>query len=159
VTRAHIALLLALVVIVPAAAAGTFFASSPSPEPCFVEGTAAYRISGSASASYTVRIDNEAANPSLRMQLVDDPAAADFVLVDDSDAGEGCQAASGVKSIRIDPAAQTPDLTVALSQAPANYKIYVKSASFSEQDAAALFAVIWQNSRKSGLGREFAKRD
>jgi hypothetical protein len=33
---------------------------------------------------------------------------------------------------------------VVLSRQPADYTIYVRSASFSEQDAAALFAVIWK---------------
>jgi 4,5-dihydroxyphthalate decarboxylase len=59
--------------------------------------------------------------------------------------------------------AANADLTVALSRAPAAYKIYVRSASFSEQDAAALFVVIWNSARKdarqSGFGREFAARN
>ena len=79
------------------------------------------------------------------MQIVDDPAAADFVLVDDGDASEACKAATAINSIRLDPAAAHPDLTVALSRTDAAYKIYVHSADYSEQDAAALFAVIWQN--------------
>jgi hypothetical protein len=42
----------------------------------------------------------------------------------------------------------------------AAYKIYVRSASFSQQDAAALFAVIWQIARKTtDSGREFAARN
>ncbi len=51
---------------------------------------------------------------------------------------------------------------MSLSRAPAAYKIYVRSAGFSQQDAAALFAAIWQNARKdarAGSGREFAARD
>ena len=55
-----------------------------------------------------MRIDNTAASPSLRMQVVDDPAAADFVLVDDGDAADACKAATAIKSIRLDPAAPTP---------------------------------------------------
>ena len=140
-TRTHIAALLVLAAAIPAAAAGSFFA--PSDKPCFVAGAAGYRISDSASANFTVRIDNAAAKPDLRMQLVDDPAAADFVLVDDGDTATPAPARRR-QSIRIDPAAANADLTVALSRAPADYKIYVRSASFSQQDAAALFAVIWQ---------------
>jgi hypothetical protein len=145
--RTHIAALLALIVAVPAATAGSFFSSNA--KPCFVAGNAGYEISASASANYTVRIDNAAANPSVRLQIVDDPAAADFVLVDDGDTGAACNAATAISSIRIDPVARQPDLTVALSRAPADIKIYVRSANFSEQDAAALFAVIWQNARKT----------
>jgi tRNA isopentenyl-2-thiomethyl-A-37 hydroxylase MiaE len=55
-----------------------------------------------------------------------------------------------------DAAALTPDLTVALSRADADYKVYVRSTSFSEQDAAALFAVIWQDTRRTGASRQVA---
>ena len=155
-TRTHIAALLVLVVAIPAASAGSFFASSD--KPCVIAGDSGYQISDSASANFTVRIDNTAAQPDLRMQLVDDAAAADFVLVDDG--VNACTDAAAIKSIRLDPGAAKPDLTVALSRASADYKIYVRSASFSQQDAAALFAVIWQNAYKTaGSGREFAARN
>lgn len=157
-TRTHIAPLIVLVVAVPAATAGSFFASSD--KPCFIAGAAGYRISDSASANFAVRIDNTAAQPNLRMQLVDDSAAADFVLVDDGDAVNACTGATAIKSIRLDPAAANAGLTVTLSRAPADYKIYVRSASFSQQDAAALFAVIWQTARQTAdSGREFAARN
>jgi hypothetical protein len=152
--RTHIAALLVLVVAIPAAAASSFFSSSD--KPCFIAGTTGYRMSESSSANFTVRIDNTAAKPSLRMQLVDDPAAADFVLVDDSDTVNACTGATAIQSIRLDPAASKPNLTVALSRQPAAYKIYVRSASFSQQDAAALFAVIWKT---AGSGHEFAARN
>ena len=155
-TRTHIVSLLVLIVAVPAATAGSFFSSSS--KPCFIAGNAGYELSGSASANYTVRIDNAAANPSLRMQIVDDPAAADFVLVDDGDAGDACKTAAAISSIRVDPTAAKPDLTVTLSRAESDYKIYVRSSNYSEQDAAALFAVILQNAVKTGSGREFAAR-
>ncbi len=157
--RAHIISLMALVVAVPAATAGSFFSSSATDAtPCFISGNAAYKLSGSAAADYTVRIDNAAARPNLRMQLVDDLAAADFVMVDDGDVTQACTAASSLKTVRIDPAAQQPDLTVALSRSDADYKVFVRSANFSEQDAAALFAVIWQNARRTGDLRQVGTR-
>jgi hypothetical protein len=158
-TRIHAASLLVLLVAVPAATAGSYLTSSTSPSPCFSDGNAAYQISGSKSADFIVRIDNAAPSPSLSMQLVDDPATADFVLVDDATDTNACSVASTVKSIRIDPAARAPDLTLALSRKPADYKVYVRSSTFSEQDAAALFAVIWQSARKPGLNREVAARE
>ena len=154
--RTHIAALLVLIVAVPAATAGSFFSSNA--KPCFIADASAYQMSDGKAADLTVRIDNTALNPSLRMQLVDDPAAADFVLVDDNETGSACKDATAIKSIRLDPAASNADLTVALSRAEADYKIYVRSAHFSEQDAAALFAAIWQAARKTGSGREFAAR-
>lgn len=157
--RAHVISLMALAVAVPAATAGSLFAPSASPaKPCFAAGNAAYELSGSAAADYTVRIDNAAAKPSLRLQLVDDPAAADFVMVDDGDAAQACSGATSLKTVRVDAAALTPDLTVALSRADADTKIYVRSASFSEQDAAALFAVIWQNTRRTAVRQAAANQ-
>jgi hypothetical protein len=156
--RAHVISLMALVIAVPAATAGSFFTTNQTAaKPCFASGSAAYELSASAAADYTVRVDNTAANPSLRMQLVDDPAAADFVMVDDGDATLACKAASSLKTVRIDPAAQKPDLTVTLSRANADYKVYVRSTNFTEQDAAALFAVIWRNTSRTGAARTAAR--
>jgi hypothetical protein len=159
--RPHIAALLVLIVAIPAATAGSLFSSSVPP--CFIAGASGYRISDSATANFTVRIDNAAAKPDLRLQIVDDSASADFVLVDDSDTVVACIDANNISTIRLDPKAIKADLAVALSRAPAAYKIYVRSASFSERDAAALFAVIWNSARKdarqSGSGREFAARN
>ncbi len=148
--RTHLIALMALVVAVPAATASSFFSSdAPTARPCFVSGAAAYELSATSAADYTVRIDNAAANPNLRMQLVDDPAAADFVLVDEGDSAEACKGSSSLETVRVDPAAQKPDLTVTLSRNEAEHKVFVRSANFSEQDAAALFAVIWQNTRRT----------
>jgi hypothetical protein len=77
------------------------------------------------------------------MQFIDDPAAADFVLIDDE---ENSACTGAIETIRLDSQAVKPDLTVALSGEAAKYRIYVRSARFSEQDAAALFAVMWRNS-------------
>jgi hypothetical protein len=157
--RAHVISLMALVVAVPAAAAGLFFTTNQTAaKPCFAAANASYELSTSAGADYTVRVDNAATSPSLRMQLVDDPAAADFVMVDDDDAALACKATGSLKTVRIDPAALEPDLTVTLSRAEADHKVYVRSASFSEQDAAALFAVIWQDTRRAGTARQVASR-
>ncbi|MGH6727333.1 MAG: hypothetical protein ACREB8_12435 [Pseudolabrys sp.] len=155
--RTHIAALLAVIVAVPAAGAGSFFSSAA--KTCFVAGNVGYRFSGSAPANFTVRIAGAAERPNLRLQLVDDPAVADFVLVDDAASLDACSGVAAIESIRIDPAARNADLTVALSRAPADYKIYVRSAAFSEQDAAALFAAIWKNARWARSGLEFAARN
>ena len=152
--RTHIIALMALVVAIPAAAASSFFATTAktsgkiSGKPCFAAGNAGYEISADTTPNYTVRIDNAAASPNLRMQIVDDPAAADFVLVDDGDTGAACEATTAINTIRIDPQSANPDLTVVLVRTNAAYRIYVHSVNYTEQDAAALFAVIWQNTIK-----------
>jgi len=154
--RTHIGLMLAVVMAVPAAAGGAYFTSgftsagnTAAAKPCFVAGDAGYLLSASASAAHVVRIDNTAAHPDLRLQLVDDPAAADFVLVDDGGASPACEGVAAVESIRIDAAAASPDLTIALSREPADYKIYLHSDRYTEQDAAALAAVIRQKAGKT----------
>ena len=117
-------------------------------------------MSDNASANITVRIDNAAAKPDLRMQLVDDrppPISCWSTTALPPAPARAAPRSRASASIR---AAAKPDLTVALSRAPAAYKIYVRSAGFSQQDAAALFAAIWHNARKTaGSGREFAARN
>ena len=154
--RTHIIALMALTLAVPAATAGTLFSSSNA-KPCFIAGNIGYEFSGAASATHTVRIDNAAAKLDLRMQAVDDPAQADFVLVDDADSANACGTAAKIESIRIDATAVKPELTVALSKQAADFKIYVRSAHFSEQAAAALFAVIWKKANTTGSIRSAAK--
>ncbi len=155
----HSVTLMTLILAVSAAAGSSFFAGK-NIEPCFITGGAGYRISDQGPASFTVRIDNTAPHPGLRLQVVDDPATADFMLIDDGEAAGGCRDATTVNSIRINAGVPRPDMTVSLSREPADHKIYVRSASFSERDAAALFAVMWRNAQNhSGPGRKIAARD
>jgi hypothetical protein len=157
--RAHIVAMLGLIVAIPAAAAGSFFSSNAPAKPCFIAGNTGYEMSERSDADIIVRIDNAALTPNLRMQLIDDPSQADFVLVDDGETDDSCKAARTMRSVRLDPAASAPDLTIALSHDDAPYKIYLHSAHYTEQDAAALFAAIWRNARKTAsAGREFAER-
>jgi hypothetical protein len=152
--RFHTYALLGLVIAVPAAAEALL----PPTHPCFTSGTATYQISASApTPDYKVRIDNRAAHPDLRIRLVDQPEIADLVLVDDVDATQGnaCAASAPLKTIRIDTGETPPDLTISLASevsvasdidAP-DLKLYVRSARFSDEEAAALFGVMWQASR------------
>jgi hypothetical protein len=146
-TRSRLIIILSALVAVPAAAAagGSFFGASP--RPCFSSGAETYRITASANADYTVRVDNDAAEPDLRLQMVARPDDADFVLMDDGDDAASCSAAQTIKTIRLDAGASHPNLTIALSNqgAGSDHKIFVRSGHFSEADAAALFAVIWKS--------------
>ncbi len=148
--RLQHSLLLGLVIAIPAAAQAFL---SPR-QPCFTAGSAAYQISASAwRPDFKVKIDNHAAQPDLRIQLIDQPEIADFVLVDDFDPGQtnACRTSLPLKTIRIDEDEKFPDLTIALSSdgaAAPDYKLYVQSARFSHQDAAALFGVITSRTRE-----------
>ena len=79
--------ILLAVIAVPAAAHSTF---APEDELCFASGSATYQLSQKASApDFRIKIDNAAQRPDLRMQLVDRPEIADFVLADDYGATPG----------------------------------------------------------------------
>jgi hypothetical protein len=155
-TRKQIVLLLVLIAALPAAGTAGVMLSTPA-KPCFVAGDAAYRFADGGAADFSVRIDNQAAHPDLRLQVVDDPAAADFVLVDDGDDTATCS--GRVERIGIDSGARRPDLVVALSRAPAAHKIYVRSARYSARQAAALFAALWRSANVTGSVPEVAARD
>jgi len=160
-TRRHLVSLLGWAVTAPIAAVAALSFATATPKPCFIAGTHAYRIADSGHAAVTVRVDKSAQNPDMRMQLINDPATADFVLVDDSSGTSACRGIGAIKSIRLDTDAASadkgmkPDLTVALSRRPAPYKIYVRSSHYSPKDAAALFAVM----QRDAGGFEIAARN
>jgi hypothetical protein len=162
-TRTHITALLALVAAVPAIAVGanTLLSSADDAPPCFAAGNVGYELTGRANADFVVKIDSEAASPDLVLQLVDDPARADFVLADGAETVGTCAGTRAVRTIRVDAQAREPDLTVALRphDAAAPYRIYANSPDFSAQDAAALFAVMIQSGRKSAALRNLAARN
>jgi hypothetical protein len=150
--RMQKSVLLGLALAVPVAAQ----AFLPQKQLCFAAGAGAYQLSASARVpDFKVRIDNRAAHPDLRMQLVDDPTTADFVLVDDLDAADNdaCHTSGPLKTIRVDGDEKRPDLTINLAadSEAADFKLYVRSARFSREDAAALFGVMWRASRLRDL--------
>jgi len=124
-------------------------ALSTPESPCFADGTATYRLAPAAGLpDIRVRFDNTAARPDLRMQLVDRPEIADFVLVDDTGGrpSTACRSSVPIKTVKVDATATSPDVTVALAadiSAP-HYRVYVHSLRFSHQDAAAFLAAMWK---------------
>jgi hypothetical protein len=151
VMRIRTAFILAAALAAPAAAYSVM-AEVPKESPrlsnCFASGASTFQIVAKAAApDYRIRIDSAAAHPDLRMQLVDRPEHADFVLVDDADGEPGnCRSA---RTVTHDGAAGKPDVTVHLSTDAKNvdYRLYVRSARFSQKDAAALLAAMWKADR------------
>ena len=138
--------MLIAVIAVPAAAHSTF---APADDLCFASGSATYRLAPRApSPDYRVKIDNSASRPDLRMVLVDRPEIADFVLADDfgGASGNACKSAVPVKTVKVDSEARSPDVTVSFAPGDTipDYRIYVHSVRFSQQDVAALLAVLWK---------------
>jgi hypothetical protein len=142
--------ILGLVAAAPAAAHALLL---PTPaHSCLTSGTSTYRMSaGAETPDFRVRIDNTATRPDLRVGLVDRPEIADFVLVDDLDAAQS-DACAAPQTIRVDAGEMLPDLTVSLGATDVatghdatDFKLYVRSVRFSQEDAAALFGVMWRS--------------
>ena len=149
--RLQKSLILIAAIALPAAAHSTF---APAPESlCFASGATTYRIAHNAAApDFRIKIADASARPDLRMQLVDRAELADFVLVDDfSGAGPvSCRSSTPIQTVTLDTGAAKPDVTVNLSadSADPDYKIYVHSVRYSQQDAAALLAAMWKTAQQ-----------
>ena len=154
--RTHkLLVLLSLPLFLVAATAAPSFFHTPAAL-CFTSGSATYQLAPTAVApDYRIRIDNGAAHPDLRMQPVDRPEIADFVLADDFGfrGQDACRAAFTLKTVKVVGEGETPDVTVALTSASgmADHRIYVHSGRFSYQDAAALLAALWKASERRRL--------
>jgi hypothetical protein len=160
VKRVQKTLILAAAIAVPAAAHSTF--APRTDDRCFNSGAASYRIESRAQApDYRVRIASNAPSADLRMQLVDSPEIADFVLVDDFSAGDPapCRSAGPVRTVTLDGEV-SPDITVNLSAEndSADYRIYVHSVRYSQRDAAALLAAMWKADQRREATGAIARR-
>jgi hypothetical protein len=135
-------LVLLLVAAIPAGAPSSFTQPVVA---CFTSGSVTYRITRDVAApDYRVRIDNNAANPYLRLRLADRAENADFVLVDDVPSGPGspCHPAGVMKTIKI-VSNEPADFIISLTDmGDAGHALYVYSNRFSHADSAALFAVL-----------------
>jgi hypothetical protein len=121
---------------------------------CLASGATAYRLAPNAAVpDFRIRIDAGAAKPDLRIQAVDRAEIADFVLVDDGSGGPPSCRSAAVRTVAIDAAAAEPDVTVSLAATPAaaDYRIFVRSARFSQRDAVALLAAIWRANQRSDV--------
>jgi hypothetical protein len=147
--RIYKVLLLTVTAALAVPAAVHSMKAAPKQPSCFASGASTYQIVANAPApDYRIRIDSKAANPDLRMQLVDRAEHADFVLVDDFSDGEPrtCKSSTPIRTVSLDGLAGKPDVTVQLSDDAkgADYRLYVHSVRFSQQDAAALLAAMWK---------------
>jgi hypothetical protein len=146
-------LILLAVVAVPAAAHSTF---APQDDLCFASGATTFRLAHKSTApDYRIRIDNTALRPDLRMQLVDRPEIADFVLADDygSTPGNACKSPAPVKVVKLDRDVRADAIVVSLApgEAHPDYRVYVHSVRYSHQDVAALLAALWKSQQSQKL--------
>jgi hypothetical protein len=112
------------------------------PHPCVAIGEASVRIADLPwQADLHVSFTDDPASATVRVQLTDSAEAADFAVVDDVDTAEGgaCEANAAARLVAIsaNPADGAPVIYLS-RDGPADYRIFVRSKTFSARDAAAL---------------------
>jgi hypothetical protein len=114
----------------------------PGPHPCIaIAGTSVEITSVPWRAELHVSFTDQPALATVRVQISDSPEAADFAVVDDVDTPEGgaCAANAATRLVAISASRSVSDPVIYLSpDGPADYRIFVRSKSFSLRDAAAL---------------------
>jgi hypothetical protein len=88
-----------------------------------------------------VRVTDDPAAATIRVQISDSADAADFAVVDDVDSPEtnACEANAATRMVAISNSGSAGVPMIYLSnQGPADYRIFVRSKTFSLRDAAAL---------------------
>jgi hypothetical protein len=112
------------------------------PRPCIAIGDASVQLaSGPWHADLHVAFTDDPALATVRVQMSDSAEAADFAVVDDIDSREAgaCEATPATRFIAISANPSVSGAVIYLSpDGPADYRIFVRSKSFTMRDAAAL---------------------
>jgi hypothetical protein len=110
--------------------------------PCIAVGETSVELASVPwSAGLHVAFTDDPAQATVRVRITDDADGADFVVVDDAPTSEAgaCQSVAATRLITISAHAGTDGQVIYLSSdGPADYRIYVRSTTFSQRDAAAL---------------------
>ena len=129
--------------VVPLAVAAVFargeFGGS---RPCIEVGGASLQIAAlSWQAERHVSFTSDPRLATVRVQISDSAEAADFTVIDDVDTSEAgaCESHSPPQLVAISSSPAPSEPVIFLStEGPADYRIFVRSKSFSTRDAAAL---------------------
>jgi hypothetical protein len=130
--------------VVPLAVAAVFARGEflPGPHPCIAAGDATVQITSLPwQAELNVSFTSDPALATVRVQISDSAEAADFAVVDDVDSREAgaCEATGATRWVAISASPSTTAPVIYLSQdGPADYRIFVRSKTFTARDAAAL---------------------
>jgi hypothetical protein len=130
--------------VVPLAVAAVFARGefSTGPRPCIeVSGTSVQIAAMSWQAERHVSLTDDPSRATVRVQISDAAEAADFTVIDDIDTSEAgaCESSSPPQLIAISSTPAPSEPVIYLSHdGPADYRIFVRSKSFSARDAAAL---------------------
>jgi hypothetical protein len=114
----------------------------PGPHPCIEIAETSVQIASMPwQAQLRVSFTDDPALATVRVQMADSADAADFAVVDDVDTAEAgaCAAnpATRLVAISANPSADAPVIYLS-SDGPADYRIFVRSKTFSAREAAAL---------------------
>jgi len=115
---------------------------SPGPHPCIAIGDASVEIASVPwHADLHVSFTDNPAVATVRVQILESAEAADFAVVDDVDSPEAsaCEATPATRFIAVSASPSVSGPVIYLSpNGPADYRIFVRSKTFSLRDAAAL---------------------
>ena len=114
----------------------------PGPHPCVAIGEASVQITSMPwHADLHVAFTDDPALATVRVQISDSAEAADFAVIDDVDTPEAsaCAAAPATRlvAVSVSPSASEPVIYLS-PDGPADYRIFVRSKSFTVHEAAAL---------------------
>jgi hypothetical protein len=132
-----------LVSVVPLMAAAVLARGEPgsASHPCIAIGETPVELASVPwTAGLRVAFTDDPERATVRVQITDTAEAADFVLVDDGATSEtdACQSnATRFITVSTRPSGDDPVIYLS-SEGPADYRIYVRSKTFSPRDAAAL---------------------
>jgi hypothetical protein len=114
----------------------------PGPNPCIAIADTSVEIADLPwNADLHVAFTDDPAAATVRVLITESAESADFALVDDGDSAEGgaCEANPAAHTVSISQAAANGSPVIYLShEGPAEYRIFVRSKTFSLRDAAAL---------------------
>jgi hypothetical protein len=125
--------------------AAAFFARGgllPGPHPCIGVANMSVEIATLPwQADLQVAFTDDPRTATVRVQIAESADTADFALVDDADTAEAgaCEANPATHAVSIsDTAAKGMPVIYLSHDGPADYRIFVRSKTFSQRDAAAL---------------------
>jgi hypothetical protein len=130
--------------VVPLIFAGVFARGGllPGPHPCIAISNVSVQISDLPwHADLHVTFTDDPAAATVRVQISDSAEAADFVMVDDTDGAEQgtCEANAATRFVAVSAYLASGAPVIYLSpDGPADYRIFVRSKTFTLRDAAAL---------------------
>jgi hypothetical protein len=114
----------------------------PGPRPCIAVADRSVEMADLPwHADLHIAFTDDPALATVRVQLTDSAEAADFAVVDDADSAEGgaCAANAATKFVAIsNEAAGNAPVIYLSAEGPADFRIFVRSKTFTARDAAAL---------------------